>query len=120
MTTQTTPEDEIQPILDNPDATGIFDWIFDLFKSLALTVFDMLKDLILFIVDIFMTLGFAILEGLAETLELMDLTKYVDSMPAEVSFVLSATGLSQAVGMIMAAGTVRLLMQLIPFVRLGS
>jgi hypothetical protein len=124
MTTPTTPptvpEDETLPIVDNPDATGIFDWVTDLVKSLALTVWDMLKDLLLFIVDIFMTLGFAILEGFAETLELIDLTKYVDSMPAEVSFVLSATGLAQAVAMIMAAGTARLLMQLIPFLRLGS
>ena len=114
-------EEEIQqPIQDNPAGTGIFDWIFDLFKSLALTIWDMLKDLLIFILDVFMDLGLLILEGFTEVLTLVDLSSYISSMPAEVTFVLSATGLSQAIGMIMLAGTARLLMQLIPFIRLGS
>lgn len=115
-------EEELQqqPIVEDPTGTGIFDWVTDLFKSLALTIWEMLKDLLIFIVDIFMDLGLLILEGFSSVLTLVDLSSYVTSMPAEVSFVLSATGLSQAIGMIMLAGTARLLMQLIPFVRLGS
>jgi Protein of unknown function (DUF2523) len=116
----TNPTPEPLPIVDNPEATGIFDWITDLLKSFGLTIWDMLKDLLLFIVDIFMDLGFLILEGFQDVMKLIDLSQYLSGIPSEVSFVLSATGLSQAIGMIMLAGTARLLMQLIPFVRLGS
>lgn len=125
MTTETNPtpdtgESTDLPITDNPDSTGILDFALDLLKSFALTLWDMLKDLMIFILDNFMDLGFFIIESFADVFELIDLAKYIDSMPPEVTFVLSATGLSQAVGMIMLAGTARLLMQLIPFVRLGS
>lgn len=118
-TTTPTPVEPL-PITDNPGSQGIFDWITDLIKSFGLTLWDMLKDLLLFIVDIFMDLGFLILETFQDTLKLLDLSQYISGMPSEVSFVLSATGLSQALGMVMLAGTARLLMQLIPFVRLGS
>jgi len=119
-TTTTPPAQEPLPIIEDPQFDGIFDWVTNLFKSLAVTIWDMLKDLLIFIVDIFMDLGFLILEGFQEALELIDLSQYISGLPSEVTFVLSATGLSQAVGMIMLAGTARLLMQLIPFVRLGS
>lgn len=119
-TTPTTPTPDTLPIVDNPEASGIFDWVTDLFKSFGLTLWDMFKDLLLLIVDLFMDLGFLVLSMFQDTLKLLDLTQYVSGMPSEVSFVLSATGLSQALGMIMLAGTARLLMQLIPFVRLGS
>ena len=49
-----------------------------------------------------------------------DITNYINGMPTEVLGIVNAIGLGEAIGMIMAAGTARLLMQLIPFVRLGS
>lgn len=110
-----------QPIQDE-SGTGFFplDWLLSQFKSLMLTLWDMLKDLLTFIVDTVMTAGMLILEGFSSALELIDLSSYITSMPNEVQYVMSATGLGQALGIVMTAGAARLLMQLIPFVRLGS
>lgn len=111
---------ESLPISDDPNSAGILDFALDLLKSFALTLWDMFTDLLLYIVDKFVDLGFFILSLFSDVFELINLSKYIDAMPPEVHFVFTATGLSQAVGMIMLAGTARLLMQLIPFVRLGS
>lgn len=116
-----TPADPELPIKDEPSTgSSVLDWLLDQLKSFALTLWDMFTDLLLFIVDIFMDLGMAILDGFSYVLELVDLSQYISGMPSEVMFVFDATGLGTAVGMVMTAGAVRLFMQLIPFVRLGS
>lgn len=114
-------EDEIK-LIDDEAETGVYvlDWALTQVKSLALTLWDMFKDLLIFVADTVMTGGMLILEGFSEVLELVDLTSYIGSMPAEVQYVMSATGLGAALGIVMTAGAARLLMQLIPFVRLGS
>lgn len=120
MPTPNEPENAL-PIQDEP-TTGWFslDWLLDQLKSFALTIYDILKDFLLFIVDILMSAGIVLLDGFSEVFELINLTNYLNGMPNDVLFVMNATGLGQAIGIIMAAGTARLLMQLIPFVRLGS
>lgn len=116
-----TPVDPELPIKDEPSTgSSVLDWLLDQLKSFALTIWDMFTDLLLFIVDIFMDLGMSILNGFSYALELMDLSQYISGMPSEVMFIFDATGLGTAVGMVMTAGAVRLFMQLIPFVRLGS
>ena len=126
MTTEATQTTEVpvnpqSPILDEPSTgSAVLDWLLDQLKSFALTLWDMFTDLLLFIVDIFMDLGMAVLDGFAYALELVDLSNYINGMPSEVQFIFDAVGLGAAVGIVMTAGAVRLFMQLIPFVRLGS
>lgn len=116
-----TPLDPELPIKDEPSTgSSVLDWLLDQLKSFALTIWDMFTDGLLFIVDIFMDLGMGILDGFSYALELVDLSQYISGMPSEVMFIFDATGLGTAVGMVMTAGAVRLFMQLIPFVRLGS
>lgn len=116
---ENTPE---TPVNTGPAPTEIdaLDWLAVQFQSFILTLWDMLKDFLLLIVDLFMDLGIAILNGLSSALQLVDLSQYISGMPGEVQAVFANTGLGTAVGMVMLAGTTRLLMQLIPFVRLGS
>lgn len=116
---ETTPE---TPVNTGPAPTDIdtLDWLGVQFQSLMLTLWDVLKDFLLLIVDLFMDLGIVILNGFASVIELSDLSQYITGMPPEVQTVFANTGLGTAVGMVMLAGTTRLLMQLIPFVRLGS
>lgn len=112
---------EIEPVIvHNPQDDGIFAWIVVQAKSALLTLWDMFTDLLLFIVDLFMSVGLIALEGMSEALQLVNITNYINAMPADVLGVVNAIGLGEAIGMVMAAGTARLLLQLIPFVRLGS
>jgi hypothetical protein len=113
--------EENKPIEDE-SGTGFFplDWLLAQFKSALLTLWDMFKDLLIFIVDTLMTAGMLLLEGFSSALELINLSSYITSMPSEVQYVMSVTGLGSALGIVMTAGAARLLMQLIPFVRLGS
>lgn len=109
-------------LIDDNTETGVFvlDWALDQVKSALLTLWDMFKDLLIFITDTIMQAGFLILEGFADVLALVDLSTHITSMPPEVQFVMSQTGLGAAIGIVMTAGAARLMMQLIPFVRLGS
>lgn len=129
MTTQTPPttnpnqpEQPEQTLIAESQSTGefILDWSLNQVKSFALTLWDMLKDLLIFIVDAVMSGGMMILEGFAAVFVLIDISPYLTVMPSEVQYVFSATGLGAALGIVMTAGAARLLMQLIPFVRLGS
>lgn len=112
-----------EPVIIETEApTGFYplDWLITQIKSFALTLWDMFKDFFLFVTDTVMTAGIELLNGMAYAFELFDLSQYTSSMPSEVLFILDATGVGTALGMIMTAGAIRLLMQLIPFVRLGS
>lgn len=124
MPENTTPDNLTsanQPeIIHDPAYDGLFGWVLVQLKSFLLTLWDILTDILLMVVDLFMSVGLYALEGMSEGLELVNITNYINDMPVEVLGIVNAIGLGEAIGMIMAAGTVRLLMQLIPFVRLGS
>jgi len=112
---------EVQPaVVHNPADDGFFAWLLVQAKSALLTLWDMFTDLLFFIIDLFMSVGLLALEGMSQALQLINITNYINSMPVEVLGIVNAIGLGEAIGMIMAAGTARLLLQLIPFVRLGS
>ncbi len=124
MPENTTPDNLTsanQPeIIHDPAYDGFFGWVLVQLKSFLLTLWDILTDILLMVVDLFMSVGLYALEGMSEGLELVNITNYINDMPVEVLGIINAIGLGEAIGMIMAAGTARLLMQLIPFVRLGS
>lgn len=107
-------------IAHDPAYDGLFGWVLVQLKSFLLTLWDILTDILLMVVDLFMSIGLYALQGMAEALALVNVTNYINDMPAEVLGIVNAVGLGEAIGMVMAAGTARLLIQLIPFVRLGS
>jgi len=116
-----TPNTPQQPDpMEQTTNISAFDWAQDQLQSLALTIWDILADLLLFIVDIFMELGLHVLAGVSSVFQLMDISQYISQLPPDVVSVISLTGIGTAVGMIMTAGAIRLLLQLVPFVRLGS
>lgn len=126
-TTTTINETPLEPVtppqgdpMDQTTGISAFDWLQDQIQSLGLTIWDILSDLLLLVVDLFMELGLFILSGLVSVFNLMDVSQYISQLPIEVVQVMSVTGLGTAIGMVMTAGATRLLMQLIPFVRLGS
>lgn len=88
--------------------------------SLVLSVFDMLKDLFYFMFESIMDLSLLAMEGLDQYFDGLNITAYLTNIPSNVAYVLNAIGVPQALTMIMTAITIRLLLQLIPFTRLGS
>ncbi|ELI6425916.1 DUF2523 family protein [Vibrio harveyi] len=103
------------------------EWLVDLFNKLLeflyqllLTLFDMLKDIFLWIVEQVMNAVNMVLPSVFALFAPVDMSQYMTSIPPTVAWVFAAVGLPQCLSIILAAITIRLLLQLIPFTRLGS
>lgn len=83
------------------------------------SVFDMLKEVFYFIFEALLTLAVALLDGLGEMLD-FNPAEYISQIPPEVANMIGLIGLGSAVSIITTAIVIRLLLQLIPFTRLGS
>ncbi|EPM7911961.1 DUF2523 family protein [Vibrio alginolyticus] len=103
------------------------DWLVDLFNKLLVflyqllvSLFNMLKDLFFWAVEQVMDMVNMLLSGVFALFAPVDMSQYMTSIPPTVSWVMAAVGLPQCLSIILAAITVRLMLQLIPFTRLGS
>lgn len=96
------------------------DWFEVEFKSFILTLEALLKDLFLWVLDQLFSLSVLMLEGTGDVFQGLDISQYISALPPEVGWVLQQTGVGQAMGIITAAIVVRIILQLIPFTRLGS
>lgn len=95
-------------------------WLLDILKTLANTLLTMMKDVFLFAFEQVMILITFILDGMGALFEGLDFTHYMTGIPSGTAWVMSQIGIGQATTMIIGAITIRMLLQLIPFVRLGS
>ncbi|MDW2041698.1 DUF2523 family protein, partial [Vibrio sp. 2130-1] len=101
------------------------DWLVDLFNKLLVflyqllvSLFNMLKDLFFWAVEQVMEMVNMLLSGVFALFAPVDMSQYMTSIPPTVSWVMAAVGLPQCLSIILAAITVRLMLQLIPFTRL--
>lgn len=101
----------------------LIDWsdrlIYQL-KALALTIYTFLKDALLWFFEQSMILVTLILDGMGDLFSGLNVTQYFDAIPPEVGWVMNQLGVGEATGMIVSAIAIRLMLQLIPFTRLGS
>lgn len=88
-------------------------------RDLILTLFDAFIDGFYFLFEMVILVVITLLSGLSE-LGTFTLAPFISDLPPEVTQFLSAMGFPEAVGMIGVALSIRLLLQIIPFVRLGS
>lgn len=88
--------------------------------SVVLTIQEIFKDMYIWLFESLMDISLLAINGLDSFFSGLDVATYISSLPSGVSYYASASGLSQAMGMVIIAITIRLLLQLIPFVRLGS
>lgn len=102
-------------------------WITDLFNkllsflySLLLSLVDMLKDLLLWAFEQIFEAIKILLSWVMGIFEPVDIGQYLTSIPPNIAWVMSAVGLPQCLSIIIAAITIRMILQLIPFTRLGS
>jgi len=93
---------------------GLVDFLY----SLLLSLFDGLKDFFYWIFESLMDLILLLMSGLGELMTAIDVVQYMSALPPETQYILSAIGLGQAMGIIASAITIRMMLNLIPMIRI--
>jgi len=103
------------------------DWIIDLFNKLLvflyqclLSLIEMLKDVVIWALTGCLEAAKLLLKGALSMLEPVDMSQYLSDIPSGVAWTLGQIGIPQCLGIILTAIVIRLILQLIPFTRLGS
>ncbi|MGR5267716.1 DUF2523 family protein [Vibrio astriarenae] len=103
------------------------DWIIDLYNKLKEyllglleSFFELFKDFAYWIFELLMMVVDGLLATIIAILEPVDISQYLTGFPSGAAWMFGQIGLPQCLTMIGTAIVVRLMLQLIPFVRLGS
>lgn len=94
-------------------------WIGDLFTDVFLAAWDFFMDGVCWVFDKLLDLALSAVSGLNVS-AISGAVSAWGSIPPEVMNILSLLNVGTAIAIISAAITIRLVLQLIPFVRLGS
>lgn len=109
----------IQKVVDKIDS--FIDWFFLLIPNLVKAFLVMLKDLFLWSLEQILSLAKSLIDGITGFDAIVSQAATIwAGVPADVMVVLQTIGLGSALAIIAAAILIRLALQLIPFVRLGS
>lgn len=95
-------------------------WLYDICYAAVSTIGVLCENILLTIVDGFFVIGRLALDAVGVLLQPFGIQSLFDALPPSVTGMLIAIGLPEALGIVISAITVRLFMQLIPLVRLGS
>lgn len=85
-----------------------------------LTFVDAFKDIAFWFVESLMDVAIYAIDGTGSMVGGLDFTQYIDALPVETKQVLALTGISEAMAMVISCILIRMILQLIPFVRFGS
>lgn len=94
--------------------------ITNFFYKLFLTLLTALKDLFFWALETLFNAVTHLLSGISDLFSQMDVSSYMTAIPSQVAWVFIQVGLPNALVIISSAIGIRLILQLIPFVRLGS
>ncbi len=98
-----------------------FDQLLLVIKSLVQTLFGMLKDIWFWIFDVTTDLVVEIVNGLGDLFSIdFNPAQYISGLPADVVNVIGVIRLGEALAIILGAIVIKIILQLIPFTRLGS
>ena len=92
----------------------------DVCMSIILTISDMLIDLVCYVLDTIFSFCVSVVSGLGGVFSSFGLVQYLNMLPPDMLNVISLVGANEASAIIVSAVVVRFVLQLIPFVRLGS
>lgn len=105
----------------------MFDFIDDVIRFFANAIYNLFisivnafKDMFLWGFDQLMGFGSDVLGALMAFLQPVDMSQYLSSIPAYVGWMFGQLGLPQCLSLVAVSLAIRLVLQLIPFVRLGS
>ena len=102
------------------DLGNYWNLAIEFFYSCVLSLVEMIKDIFIWFFDSFMTICVTVVDSFGSMMTVFDITKYFNDLPVSVSNVMGLIGLGTCTQMIASAILIRILLQLIPFVRLGS
>lgn len=109
----------IQKVVEKID--GLIDWFFELIPRLIDAMVAMYKDMFLWCLEQLLSLAKSVLDGITGFDDIIAQAATIwAGVPPEVMTVVQAIGLGTALTIITGAIMIRLVLQLIPFVRLGS
>lgn len=95
-------------------------WLYDIGYAAVSTIGVLIYDVLMLILEGFFIIGQTALDGVSLTMETLNIGQYMTFLGPDVQAWIVAIGITEAIGMIITAISIRLLLQLIPFVRLGS
>lgn len=98
--------------------TAVLAWFSALFVSVFVSIWDLVKDGFSWLFEQILTVATSAI-GAIDVSGLPKLSTF-GSLPAEVMNILGLLGVAQAIAVIVTAIGIRFVLQLIPFVRLGS
>jgi hypothetical protein len=98
---------------------GAIAWIGELFVAVFVALWDILRDVFTWVFEQVLDVAVIALEAV-DTSSLAGAGSAWGSLPGKTIEVMSAIGVTQALTLIVAALGIRLVLQLIPFTRLGS
>lgn len=95
-----------------------YKWAADLIKAIFTAAWDMFTDAVSWLIEKL----FEIIKAAIDAVDVSPLSGFADgiTLPPEILNVLQLSGTGTAIGIIVAAIGIRLVLQLIPFTRLGS
>ena len=99
---------------------AIFSWIVEAVKSIFEGFLLLLKDFFLWIVDQIFTFTGTILYTASWDFSVFNPAAYIAGLPPEIMNMLALVRVPEALAIIISALIIRVTLQLIPFVRLGS
>lgn len=94
--------------------------LFNIIGSLLYSFLDFVYDAFCFVLENVFSIVSFLLSPIFAIFNNLSLAEYINMLPSEAVNILSIVGFAEATAMIAAALLVRFLLQLIPFVRLGS
>ena len=92
----------------------------NLWLSFTYTLYDMTIDLVSFLFDSVFTFCVAIVSTLSGAFSSFGVLQYLSVLPDDMLNVMALVGVNEVSVIIVSAVTARFILQLIPFVRLGS
>lgn len=92
------------------------DYLYQIFTSAV----DFLKDFLWWVLDHLFGAIVYVLDGLGSLFAGLNPLQYFSAIPPETQWFMQQCGFNESMSMIVTALIIRMLLQLIPFVRLGS
>lgn len=105
--------------MDFSNIFPFFDWIPEAIKGAFLDLWEVVQDVFVWVLGSLLDLGITAANGLNLS-GLPSVASAWAGLPPEVIEVMSAIGLTQALSIVISAIGIRLILQLVPFTRLGS
>lgn len=97
-----------------------FPWLWKLLKACFKALLNFLSDFLSYIVEKVMDFVISLLNNIPGLDSLTQLSNYYSSLPSEILSMMTLIGIPEATEIIIIAIGIRIILQLIPFTRLGS